>query len=421
MTDGGVGERRDLAEMAVGSKAGGSGIALLSAGFRPFFLLAGAWALIVLPVSLGRLLGAWDWPSAYDPLRWHFHEMVFGYVAAVLAGFLLTAIPNWTGRLPLKGGRLLALVGLWLAGRLGMAVSGVIGPLPAAVLDILFLLALLLSALREIVAGGNWRNLPLIAVLGLFLLSNLLFHAVSAGLLAQSGVGEGADVRSALACLAFLIAIVGGRIVPSFTRNWLAKRSAGVLPAPFGAFDRLTLLATLAALLLWVLLPDGVLCGLALIAAAALNLIRLLRWRGLPAAGEPLLWVLHVGYLWIPVALALLGWSALAPDLPQTAGIHALGVGAIGTMTLGVMSRATLGHTGQALSAGPGLTAAFCLITLAAAARVAAALWSAATLPLLHGSAAAWMAAFACFLATCGPILLGRRAGRSAGAEGPPA
>lgn len=404
--------------MAAGTESGGNGPVWLSAGFRPFFLLAGVWAIAALPVSLGMILGHWAWPSAYEPLRWHFHEMIFGYIAAVLAGFLLTAIPNWTGRLPLRGWRLLVLVALWLAGRLGIAASGLIGALPAALLDLPFLLVLIAAALREILAGANWRNLPLIAVLALFMLSNLLFHAVSTGLIADSGVESGDDARAALACLVLFIAIVGGRIVPSFTRNWLAKRGASSLPAAFGRFDHLTLLATLAALLIWVLLEDGTPCGLAALAAAALNLARLLRWRGWMTAGEPLLWVLHLGYLWIPIGLALLGASALSPvlspDLPQTAGIHALTVGAVATMTLAVMSRATLGHSGRALHAGPGLTAAFSLVTLAAIARVAAALWPASTLPLLYASALAWTGAFALFLGTCGPILLGRAAGRQA-------
>jgi len=381
------------------------GPAWLSAGYRPFFLLAGLWALLALPLSQALIQGRVDLPVAVAPLRWHFHELMFGYIAAALAGFLLTAIPNWTGRLPLQGRPLLGLVCLWSLGRLAMLTSGTIGAGAAALLDLTFLAALVAVVAREIIAGRNRRNLPVLILLALFLGANALFHAASAELLPDDGL----DRRAAIAAIAMLIALIGGRVTPSFTRNWLAKRDSPGLPAAFGGLDRAALLATLAALLLWVAAPGSTVCALAAALAAALNLARLLRWQGHRVLAEPLLWVLHLGYLWIALGLALLAAAAAGWGIPDLAAIHALTAGAMATMTLGVMSRAVLGHGGQTLRAGAGLTAAFVLVSLAAAARVTATLSGALYEPLIYLAAAAWVAAFSCFVAVCAPKLVSTR------------
>lgn len=378
----------------------------LSAGYRPFFLLAGLWSFAILPLSVAAIRGEVALPIEIDPVRWHFHELMFGYVAASLAGFLLTAVPNWTGRLPLQGPPLLGLVSLWGAGRLAMVASGSIGPLATAVLDLLFLTVLFSVASREIIAGGNRRNVPMLAILAVFLGANGLFHAVSSGLLPDDGF----DQRAAIACIALLIALIGGRITPSFTRNWLVKRGSPSLPAAFGALDRVALLATLIAMLVWTLQPAGALTAAAAAVAAALSLWRLLRWQAHRVLGEPLLWVLPLGYLWIVVGFAFMAVSAVGWSISAVAAIHALTAGAIGTMTLGVMSRAILGHGGHELRAGPGLTASFALVSLAAAARVTATFSTALYNPLIYLSEASWIAAFAAFLPICTPKLLGARA-----------
>jgi len=384
-----------------------AGPAWLSAGYRPFFLLAGLWSIAVLPLSVAAIHGVVPLPSGLETVRWHFHELMFGYITATVAGFLLTAIPNWTGRLPLQGLPLLGLVGLWCAGRLAMFVAGPIGPTAAAVLDLLFLAVLGALVSREIVAGRNWRNLPMLAALATLLGANMLFHAVSLELLPDNGV----DRRTAIACLTLLIVLIGGRVTPSFTRNWMVKRGTTSLPAAFGLLDRVTLLVTLIALLVWIVAPEGLACAAAAALAAGLNLLRLLRWQGHRVLGEPLLWVLHLGYLWIVAGLALLSASALAGGISGVTAIHALTAGAMGTMTLGVMSRAILGHGGHELRAGSGLTCAFALVSLAAAARVAATLATALYDPLITLSAGAWIAAFALFLLVCGPKLVTARAG----------
>jgi uncharacterized protein involved in response to NO len=376
--------------------------AWLSAGYRPFFLLAGLWSIAVLPLSVAAIHGVAPLPIPLDPVRWHFHELMFGYIAATVAGFLLTAIPNWTGRLPLQGLPLAGLVCLWCAGRLAMLVAGGIGPAAAAVLDLLFLAVLGALVSREIIAGRNWRNLPMLAALAILLGANMLFHAVSLGLLPEDGV----DQRTAIACLTLLIVLIGGRVTPSFTRNWLVKRGGTSLPAAFGPLDRVTLLATLITLVLWILAPESLPCAAAAALAAALNFLRLLRWQGHRVLREPLLWVLHLGTLWIVAGLALLSASALAGGIPSVTAIHALTAGAMGTMTLGVMSRAILGHGGHELRAGPGLTWAFALVSLAAVARAASTLASELYVPLVSLSAGAWIAAFGLFLVVCGPKLM---------------
>ncbi len=384
-----------------------SGPALLSAGFRPFFLIAGLWAAVAVPLWLAVLTGGLVLPSALDPVAWHAHEMLFGFVMAAVAGFLLTAVPNWTGRMPLQGRSLGALALLFVAGRAATTFSAVIGPEIAALIDLAFPAALLAALAREIVAGRNWRNLPMLAVLALLGVANALTHLEAIG----SAWTGAAGLRIGIAVVLLLIGLVGGRIIPSFTRNWLVKRGEKRLPAPAGRLDAATLAITAAALLAWVVAPDGAgvvpLMGLAALA----NAVRLARWRGLLTGAEPLVWVLHLGFAWFPVGFALM---ALGPILgfAQTAALHALTGGAMTTMIVAVATRATRGHTGRALTAGHATTALYALVTLAAAARVAAGVWAGAMMPLLAVAGAAWVAAFLLFLGIYGPMLLAPRPGR---------
>jgi uncharacterized protein involved in response to NO len=350
---------------------------LFAAGFRPFFLLGAAWAAIAVPVWLTAYVHGYAPPGTLPAMFWHAHEMVYGFGMAALAGFLLTAIPNWTGRLPLRGMPLALLAGLWLAGRIALLVPG------AALLDLAFPAVLTAAVARELVAGRNWRNLPMLAALALLFAGNLLFH-----------LGVYAGLRLGVATLLMLIALVGGRIVPSFTRNWLAKFRRGArLPAPESGVDRGALFVTLVALAAWVV---SVAPWLLVVAGIALG-VRLARWRGLATWREPLLLILHVGYGWLALGLVLLGLEA-------PAALHALAVGAIGTMTLAVMTRATLGHTGRALSADRATCAIYVLVTLAAVLRLAGP-WTGALAISLSGLA--WSAAFALFAIHYGRFLAG--------------
>jgi uncharacterized protein involved in response to NO len=380
-----------------------AGPAVLSNGFRPFFLLgplyAGIAVLAWLPVFYGELL----LPTTFSARDWHVHEMLFGYVPAVVAGFLLTAIPNWTGRLPLQGRPLLVLVSAWLAGRFAVTLSAEIGWLAAAAVDCAFLVMMAAAAAREIAAGKNWRNLKIVALLGLLAAGNVAFHVEAH----FEGVALHAT-RLGIATVIMLIMVVGGRIVPSFTRNWLMRRGPGRLPTPFGRFDLTCIVLSGAGLVLWILEPDGAPAGAALIAAAALNMVRLSRWAGDRTFADRLVLILHVGYAFVPLGFLLVGLSAFDIVAPS-AGIHAWTAGAVGIMTLAVMSRASLGHTGRALVASPALQAVYAAVLVAALARICAALHPAWNGPLLEVAALAWAAAFLGFAALYAPLLVLRR------------
>ncbi len=389
------------------SSASGSrryaGPAILERGFRPFFLVAGLWAALAVVLWLAMIAGVFALPSALGPIDWHAHEMLFGYGAAAIAGFLLTAIPNWTGRLPVRGSRLAFLVALWAAGRLAVAASAWIGFEAVAAVDLAFLLVLWATILREILAGRNWRNLIVAGLVGVLVVSNLLIH------LEYLGLAETADLgyRLAITDILLLVTLIGGRIVPSFTRNWLAKGGEAVFPSPFGRLDRLALAASLAAALCWTFLPEGGVTGVVVLFAALANGLRLARWRGHKTLAEPLVWVLHLGYGWIAAGFALLAVSLLTSALPQTAAIHALTAGAVGTMTLAVMTRATLGHTGRTLTAGSWTTAIYVFVTASGFLRVVSPLVADVEMAVVVLAGLCWIAAFGLFVAIYGPLLLG--------------
>ena len=381
------------------------GPAILQQGFRPFFLGAGAWTVIAMALWLAVHLGYLNLPSRFDPLTWHSHEMLFGFVGAAIAGFLLTAVPNWTGRLPVRGWPLALLFSLWIAGRLAVGLSEVIGPLTAALIDVAFLAALDGVLLREILSGRNWRNLPVVLIVALLTGCNFLVHLEYLTTAETASIG----LRLALATVVMLIALIGGRIVPSFTRNWLNKRNEARLPHPFGPLDQVVLISTLVAGLSWAAWPDWAGTGLLCLLAGLGNSWRLARWRGHRTLSEPLVWVLHLGYGWVALGLGVLGLSIWLPDLLPSAPIHALTAGAMGTMTLAVMTRATLGHTGQALSAGSGTTAIYLLVTAAALLRILSSILEAGNSIALTLGALCWVGAFGLFVALYAPLLIARR------------
>lgn len=376
--------------------------AFLSQAFRPFFLAAGIWSAAALALWIIILMTGIELPSRFDPRAWHIHEMLFGFVMAAIAGFLLTAIPNWTKRLPVSGLPLAMLAGLWLLGRIACLISALAPAWLAIVSDLSFPVVLIAVASREIIAGRNWRNLPMIVPVAVLCTANLLMHLEAAGMAVSAGFGW----RLGLAATIVLISVVAGRIVPSFTRNWLAKCQSTRLPAPHGWIDRAALGLLHAGLIGWAIVPEFRPFGLILLLGAAANLWRLLRWRGAATFPEPLLFILHVGYAWLVFGSALLGLATLGWGVPQSAAIHALTAGAIGTMIIAVMTRATRGHSGRTLSADRATTAIYILVTLAAVLRVSASLVNVWTLPLLMASASLWIAAFGLFTLTYGPMLI---------------
>lgn len=379
---------------------------LLSFGFRPFFLAAALWSGIAIGVWIAMLVAGLRLPTRFDPLTWHIHEMLFGFVLAAVAGFLLTAIPNWTGRRPVSGALLGSLVSLWLLARIDNLTSEWLALWLAIAMDVAFPLALAAVVAREITAARNRRNYPVIAPVAVLTVANLLMDLSLAGFGTLGGYGW----RLALAAVLILISVVGGRIVPTFTRNWLINRRNMNLPAARGVLDRASLGVLHAALMIWVFLPAVSFTGFALLVGAALNLWRLLRWQGVETRSELLLLILHIGYGWLVLGVAALGVATLDTAFPLSAAIHALTAGAIGTMILAVMTRVTRGHTGRELSADITTSMIYGLVALAAAVRIAAALAVEARSDLLLGSAALWIGAFGLFTVRYAPLALRPRA-----------
>lgn len=381
--------------------------AILRGGFRPFFLGGASWAIVALVIWLASLAGAVTIPSAFDALAWHRHEMLFGFVGAVVTGFLLTAVPNWTGRLPIAGTPLAALFGLWLTGRLAMLFSSVVGAPLAATIDVGFYMLVALVAAREIFEANN-RNGPIVGLVLLFGLANGLDHVAAI----TGAVDPALPWKIALALITLMISLIGGRIVPSFTRNWLAKRGGTQgLPSQPARFDLVAIGLTALALLSWIAAPAGWLPAALLAIAAAVQSVRLARWKGWRAVSDPLVLILHVGYAWLPVGLALLAASLSGAAVPQSAAVHALTAGAMGTMILAVMTRASLGHTGRELRAGPTTVAIYLLVTAGAALRVAAPVGLIDYRIGMETAGALWIGGFLLFIVNYGPILFKPRVG----------
>ena len=380
---------------------GWKGAAIWSRGFRPFFLLAGVWAVVALALWPALFLGQIEIPTTFSAVDWHVHEMIFGYGSAVVAGFLLTAIPNWTGRLPVTGMPLCLLTSLWAAGRIAVFASAVIGWVPAAIVDVGFLLAFAVVAGREVIAGRNWRNAKTVGIVIMLATANAAFH-----LEAAMGGGAVTATRAGLAIIVFLILLIGGRVVPSFTHNWLAKRGVSARPVPFGRPDVVVMALSGLALSLWVIAPDQGWTGAGLLVAGATNLWRLYRWRGWSTYSDRLVLVLHVGFLFAALGFLFAGGHAVQPDLvPSAAGVHVWAVGAIGTMTLAMMTRATLGHAGHELAAANATQFIYGAVIAATAIRVTMAFLPAYTVMFMYAAASIWIAAFAVFLIAYGPLL----------------
>lgn len=380
-----------------------SSLALFSYGFRPFFLFGSAWAVMAMLLWILMLEGRITLPTAFDSVSWHAHAFVVGYLGAVLGGFLLTAVPNWTRSRPVTGALLAGLFCLWVSGRVAVSFSAELPWLLVAVLDLAYFVALLMYLLHAIYSGRNWRNFVIAGLLVALVTGIALFHLNSAR---GETAAQGAGFRLMLAAAVMMIAVIGGRIVPAFTGNWLKARAGDLRPAPpMTRFDKMTLAVTLLSLALWVTKSPG--AGPGLILSGLLHFARLSRWRGLQTLSEPLLLVLHVAYCFVPIGAAALGLALIADDPWLTAtALHFWAAGAIGLMTLAVMTRATLGHTGRPLQAGFGSVAVYSAMIGSVLTRV-----SAGVLPdFAHFayaiSAALWVMAFGGFLVLYGPMLL---------------
>lgn len=378
---------------------------ILRGAFRPFFFGGALWAVVALTIWLLALSGQITIPSTFGALAWHRHEMLFGFVGAVVAGFLLTAIPNWTGRLPIAGPPLAALFALWLLGRVTVLFSAAATPAIAAIVDSGFYFLLASVAGREVLQAKN-RNLPVVGLVLLFGIANLLDHLSAGGEIADPEIAW----KIAVALVTIMISLIGGRIVPSFTRNWLAKHGVSQgLPGQPGPFDLAVVAVTALAFVAWLAAPGSRLCGILFALAAVGQAVRLGRWKGWRAGRDPLVLILHVGYAWLPIGIGLLAAAQLGTTIAQSAAIHALTAGAMATMILAVMTRASLGHTGRELRASGATVLCYALVTIGALLRVASALgWVDYRLGMFVGGAA-WIGAFVTFLIAYAPVLFGSR------------
>lgn len=341
------------------------GPTIFSYGFRPFFFFGALWAALAIPLwILSYFWGAGSLGFEVGVV-WHAHEMIFGYCSAIIAGFLLTAVPNWTGRLPIMGTPLVGLVLLWLVGRVGLMIN--VDPVwVGPVLDSAFLVVFSGFIWREVIAGKNKRNVKIAVVLSLLALANIGFHT------SQTSGWVSFDQMSkiGLGLVLLLIAIIGGRVIPSFTANWLAQQGKE-RPTGFNRYDMFVMMITAGAIVGWVISPFAFLSGILMLIAGVVNFIRLIRWKFWETFAEPLVLVLHVGFGWVVAVFFLIGSAIIWPHVvPAVSGIHAIGTGVIGVMTLAIMTRATLGHTGRQLRADTGTVLIFVLINLAALSRV---------------------------------------------------
>lgn len=379
------------------------GLVIFSYGFRPFFLAAAIWAIVSIDLWAAYLTLGMPVASEYGPLYWHAHEMLFGFAPAIMAGFLLTAIPNWTGRLPIAGRPLMCLFSIWLAGRLAMLATGLLGVATAAVIDSLFLPAMLALCTREVVAGRKWKDLKVIAGLAILSCANIIFHV-------QAIVGHGPDVsiRLGVGAYVLLVTIVGGRILPSFTRNWLNKFGRTDFPVPYNRFDAWTIIIGALALAVWAIWPQSVLSGTLGLAAAALNAVRLVRWRGWTTWPDPIVFILHAAFAFVPLGFAALALQALG--LPELAVLHVFAIGCVSLMMLAVMTRASRGHTGRKLESSVVTNISYVLLAAVALVRPMAELLPDYGPVIVLAAAAGWTAAFALFVYEhAGMLCLGRK------------
>ncbi len=378
---------------------------IMSNGFRPLFLCVGLAGVILITAWMLMLSGVWQSMTMAMPVvQWHAHEMLYGFVGAAMGGFLLAAVSKWTGRMPVSGKPLVLLVSFWLLGRCAVGFSSML-PYPLVILlDMLYgiLLAVLIG--REILASGNQRNIKVVVILALFSLFNLLFHF---GVMFDSQYSEMA-IRGAMLQIAVMIALIGGRITPSFTGNYLRMKNPNdkQLPVQFNIADKVISILLGIAAVFWILLPENLVTGGLLIASGLGQWYRVSRWQGMKILSEPLLWILHMGFIWLGLGLVLLGLSVFGL-VSVSGGQHAIGIGAMASMILGVASRAALGHTQRALVAGRLMTISFTLIGVAALSRVAATgVQGVGSMHLIYSAGVVWLVALILFCIRYIPILI---------------
>lgn len=367
---------------------------LWALGFRPFYLLAAAFAAISIPLWLASYFG--HMPGlANVTINWHMHEMVFGFAIAVIIGFLFTAGRNWTGLWTPRRGHLAMLAGIWLAGRIAMLSAPA---LIAALVDILFLPLAAWPMYRVLQRSGNKRNMFLIGLLSLLTIVNILFHLAALGWIAVSTIRV---IQAAILIVVMIESVIGGRIIPGFTSNTVP----GTKPIVNPQRDRLTIAFTAMASLAWIFtLPPPLVAALAF-AAACSQLLRLGGWKSYATLHHPLLWILHLSYAWIPCGFLLMALAALQV-VPASSAFHVLTIGSMAGLIIGMMTRTTLGHTGRPLKAGTNEIVMYVLIQIGVVARFCASINTTGVGDgALIVAATSWSLAFVLFLFIYGPYL----------------
>lgn len=367
--------------------------ALLALGFRPFYLLAAAFAAVSIPAWVASYYG---FAGAFQVgLDWHIHEMLYGFVVAVVIGFLYTAGRNWTGLWTPRGASLAAIAGVWVAGRVAMFAAP---PLWAALVDLAFLPVAGWPMYRVLKRSGNKRNMILVALLALLTVANAVFHAARLGWI---DVAPTRPIYAAILIVVVIETVIGGRIIPNFTANGVK----GVKPVTDTRVDKAAMAFTAAAGAAWVFALPAPLAALLALGAAAAQGWRLAGWKPWTTLRNPLVWILHVSYAWIAIGFLLLALSQLGVA-PQSAAVHVLAVGALGGLILGMITRTALGHTGRPLKSGPAETAMYVLVQAALLARLAAALVSGSARDAsLLAAAVFWSAAFVLYVLVYAPYL----------------
>lgn len=390
---------RSITPAAVAPALALQGWAVLRLGFRPFYLGAAVFGALAVPLWLALLLGRISLDLSVAPLLWHAHEMLFGFAAAVIVGFLLTAGKAWTGLATPRGAFLGVLVGLWLAAR----IAAIVGPYALyAVLDLMLLPVVAAVLIDVLMRARSRRNLALAGILILLALTNLCFHLAVLGMIDMSPMRA---LHAALALIVMIECVMAGRVLPAFTNGVTPGLNLKVRPR----LEQVTLALTALALLSWVVDAPVSFTAVAFGLAAAAHLLRQWSWQPRVTRKRPILWVLHAAYLWLPVgfvllALAQFGWVSVS------AGVHALAVGATGGLIIGMITRTARGHTGRPLQASKAEVLAYVLVMVAAFIRV--------VMPLLApqwfvqsllAAALAWSAAFGIYLVIYTPWLLSTR------------
>ena len=380
---------------------------LFATGFRVFFALAGLAALAFIALWHAMINSGLHLDNYYPANTWHGHEMLLGYAVAVIAGFLLTAVKNWTGLAVIGNDQLAALSLLWLYGRILPFYADLLPAELIALTDFGFLPLLAVYAAKPILRSGNYVNLIFIGLLLGLALANGLIHAQILGW----GEFGAAGLQLAAAVIVLMIVFVAGRVFPFFTERGLS----GAICIRNPLLDAAAAVASAAALTLWVCGVDGWWLMLAALAALLVNGLRVVGWLDRRILYVPLLWVLYVGYGWLLLGFGLLALHAFAL-VPASLALHAFTLGSIGVLTLGMMARVALGHTGRALKASNLIALAFVLINLAAVFRVLFPIilpaWYSAFLSI---SSYCWLAAFALFVFYYAPILSASRVDGQAG------